>query len=64
MSFSHDFTVMIAKSFGLFYLMGFFIIVLIHTYRPSSKALADHAARSILSPEDQTLEKQVPEVRK
>ena len=45
MSLSHDLLVMIAKSFGLFYLMGFFIIVVIHTYRPSSKALADHAAR-------------------
>lgn len=52
MSLSHDFMVMIAKSFGLFYLMGFFIIVVIHTYRPSSKALADHAARSVLEPED------------
>lgn len=53
MSISHDLTVMIAKSFGLFYLMGFFIIVVIHTYRPSSKALADHAARSVLTSEDQ-----------
>lgn len=52
MSINHDLVVMIAKSFGLFYLMGFFIIVVIHTYRPSSKALADYAARSVLTPED------------
>ncbi len=57
MSLSHDFLVMIAKSFGLFYLMGFFIIVVIHTYRPSSKAMADHAARSVLEPEDQPCRK-------
>ncbi|AKH98801.1 Cbb3-type cytochrome oxidase, subunit 3 [Hoeflea sp. IMCC20628] len=53
MTINHDLLVMIAKSFGLFYLMGFFIIVVIHTYRPSSKALAEHAARSVLEPEDQ-----------
>ncbi|MEM5492988.1 cbb3-type cytochrome c oxidase subunit 3 [Hoeflea sp. AS16] len=57
MSPSHDLMVMIAKSFGLFYLMGFFIIVVIHTYRPSSKALADHAARSVLEQEDQPCRK-------
>lgn len=57
MSVSHDFLVMIAKSFGLFYLMGFFIIVAIHTYRPSSRALADHAARSVLETEDQRCQK-------
>jgi len=57
MSVSHDFLVMIAKSFGLFYLMGFFIIVAIHTYRPSSRALADHAARSVLETEDQPCQK-------
>ncbi len=54
MTVNHDLLVMIAKSFGLFYLMGFFIIVVIHTYRPSSKALADHAARSVLEPEGQS----------
>lgn len=49
---SHDLLVMIAKSFGLLYLMGFFIIVVIHTYLPSRRAQADHVARSILDPED------------
>jgi len=39
-------------TFGLFYLMGFFILVVIHTLRPSRKAAADHAARSILAVED------------
>lgn len=49
---THETFVIIAKTFGLFYLMGFFIIVVIHTYLPSRKAKADHAARSILSSED------------
>ena len=49
---SHENFVLIAKSFGLFYLMGFFLIVLVQTYRPSRKANADHIARSILTAED------------
>lgn len=49
---THDTFVMIAKTFGLLYLMGFFIIVVFQTYRPSRRASAEHAARSILTPED------------
>lgn len=49
---THDFAVLLAKTFGLFYLMGFFILIVIHTYLPSRKQRADHAARSILSAED------------
>jgi len=49
---SHDFALFLAKTFGLFYLMGFFILIVIHTYRPSLKARADKAARSILTSED------------
>ena len=49
---SHETYVLIAKTFGLFYLMGFFILIVIHTYRPSRKAGADRAARAILEAED------------
>lgn len=49
---SHDFVLMIAKTFGLIYLMGFFVLAVLHTYRPSGKAKADHAANSILTAED------------
>ena len=51
---SHDFALFLAKTFGLFYLMTFFILVVIHTLRPSRKAAADRAARSILAVEDRT----------
>ena len=43
---------MLSKIFGLIYLMVFFVIVVVHTLRPSGKAKADHAARSILDAED------------
>ncbi len=49
---THETFVIIAKTFGLFYLMGFFGIVVFQTYRPSRKSRADHAARSILTSED------------
>lgn len=49
---SHDVALFLAKTFGLFYLMGFFILIVIHTYRPSRKAGADRAARSVLEGED------------
>ena len=49
---THETFVLIAKSFGLFYLMGFFLIVVFQTYRPSRRASADRAARSILTDED------------
>lgn len=49
---SHDMALFLAKTFGMFYLMGFFILIVIHTYRPSRKAAADRAAASILTAED------------
>lgn len=49
---SHDTLVIIAKTAGLVYLMTFFLIVLVHTYLPSRKKAADHAAHSILTGED------------
>ena len=41
-----------AKSWGLFYLIGLSICVLIYTYRPSKKATFDRAARQILDKDD------------
>lgn len=49
---SHDFALFLAKTLGLFYLMGLFILIVIHTYRPSERAQADRAARAILTAED------------
>jgi len=49
---SHDTLVLIAKTVGLAYLMVFFLIVMVQTYRPSRKKAADHAALSILKGED------------
>ncbi|MFN4160332.1 MAG: cbb3-type cytochrome oxidase subunit 3 [Gemmobacter sp.] len=49
---THETFVLIAKTYGLLYLMGFFLIVVFQTYRPSRRAKADHAARSILTDED------------
>lgn len=49
---THETFVIIAKTFGLFYLMGFFGVAVFQTYRPSHKANAEHAARSILTDED------------
>lgn len=49
---THEFALMLAKIFGLIYLIVFFVIVVLHTYRPSGKAKAEHAANSILAPED------------
>ena len=49
---THDFALMLSKIFGLIYLVVFFVIVVVHTYRPSGKATADHAANAILTAED------------
>lgn len=49
---SHDTLVIIAKTFGLFWMMGFFILVVILAFRPSRRAAYDRAARSILQDAD------------
>ncbi len=49
---SHDLLVYIAKTFGLLWMMGFFLVVLVRTYAPSRRAAHDRAARSILLPDD------------
>ncbi|CAG0948935.1 MAG: cbb3-type cytochrome c oxidase subunit 3 [Rhizobiaceae bacterium] len=48
---SHDTLVFIARTFGLIWLVGFFLIVVVLAYRPSARAGQERAARSILFPE-------------
>ena len=52
MGMEHDTLVWLSKSFGLFYLIGLSIIVLIYACWPSNKQFFDHAAASILRDED------------
>lgn len=49
---THDTLVYIAKTFGLFWMMAFFLIVVALAYRPSRKASYERAARSILPIDD------------
>ena len=48
MSPSHDDLVFLAKTAGLIWMMGFFVIVVVLAYRPSRRAAHERAARSIL----------------
>ncbi len=50
---SHDVLAYFAKSWGLFYLIGFSVAVLIYAYRPSKKDGFDRAARQILDEKDE-----------
>jgi cytochrome c oxidase cbb3-type subunit 4 len=52
MDISHETLVMAAKSYGLFYLIGFSIAVLLYVFWPSNKKRFEQAARSILDQED------------
>ena len=45
---SHETLVLIAKTFGVFWMMGFLIIVTVLAYRPSRRKAHERAARSIL----------------
>ena len=49
---AHDDLVWFAKSFGLFYLIGLSVIVLVYVYWPSNKKRFDRAAQAILHDED------------
>ncbi|MEI4264303.1 cbb3-type cytochrome oxidase subunit 3 [Roseovarius sp. D0-M9] len=49
---SYDVLVYLAKTIGLFWMMGFFIIVVIIAYNPKRRAAHDYAAQSILRPDD------------
>lgn len=45
---SHETLVFVAKTFGLFWMMGFLLVVVVLTYRPGRRAAFERAARSIL----------------
>ena len=45
---SHETLVLIAKTFGPIWMMGFFLIVVIRAYSPGRRAEHERAARSIL----------------
>jgi cbb3-type cytochrome oxidase subunit 3 len=49
---THEMAVLIAKIVGPIWMMGFLVIIVIHSYSPRRRAAHDHAARSILAPED------------
>lgn len=46
---SHDTLVLIAKTFGPVWMMGFLLIVVIRAFNPRRRAAYDLAARSILT---------------
>ena len=52
MGVTHDTLVWLAKSAGLFYLIGLSLIVLAYTFWPSNKKRFERAALSILDEED------------
>lgn len=52
MNFSHMELVLIAKSFGLFYLFAMFIAVVIYACWPPNKTKFTDAAKSVLADED------------
>ena len=52
MEFTHDLAVWFSKSFGLFYLLGLSLAVLVYVYWPSNKKQFEDAASSILAEED------------
>lgn len=52
MTIDHEMLVGFAKSYGLFYLLGLSILVLVYSFWPSNKKPFDHAAKSIIEDED------------
>lgn len=52
MSVTFEDTVWFSKTFGLFYLIGLSVIVLVYAYWPSNRKKFDEAAASILHGED------------
>ena len=50
--FSHDALVYFSKSWGLFYLVGLSVAVVIYALWPSKQKTFDRAARQILDDED------------
>ena len=52
MEIDHGTLVWFSKSFGLFYLIGLSLAVVVYVYWPSNKKRFDHASESILHDED------------
>ena len=52
MGIGHDDLVWLAKSAGLFYLIGLSLIVLLYVYWPSNKKRFEQAATAILDDDD------------
>ena len=52
MPFTHETLVWFSKSYGLFYLLGLSLIVVVYAYWPANKKPFDNAAESILENED------------
>ena len=52
MPIDHDTMIAFSKSFGLFYLIGLSIAVLIYAYWPSNKKSFEKAAQSAIHAED------------
>ena len=52
MGFDHETLVAFAKSWGLFYLIVFFAVVVIYALWPSNRKRFDRAKKSILDKED------------
>ena len=53
MSIDHETLVAFSKSYGLFYMMAFFAVVVIYAYWPSNKKKFDRAASRILEDEQE-----------
>ena len=52
MEFNHDLVVAISKSWGLFYLVGLSIAVVIYAYWPGNRSRFEQAKTSILTEQD------------
>lgn len=52
MDVSHDALVAFAKSWGLFYLMAFFLCVVVYAFWPANRKRFERAKHSILEEED------------
>ncbi len=52
MDFDHQSLVLFAKSWGLLYLMGFFLCVVLYAFWPSNRKRFDRAKNSILDRDD------------
>lgn len=49
---THDNLVLLAKTLGLAWLMGFFLLAVVFAYRPSRRAFYERAANSVLRQDD------------